>query len=74
MGLPDIETYIGNKIPVATVTPELLAAVNADTYKRPESSHAGPMRRGGGRPGGGGSHGGGRQGSRPGGNRRRPGR
>jgi ATP-dependent RNA helicase RhlB len=73
MGLPDIETYIGHKIPVATVTPELLAQLNADTYNAPESARSGgPMRRGGGgRPGG---HRGGQQGNRSGGRGRRSGR
>jgi ATP-dependent RNA helicase RhlB len=67
MGLPDIETYIGHKIPVATVTPELLAQLHADTFRASESGHAGPARRGG-RPGG---PRGNRHGNRPGGNQRR---
>jgi ATP-dependent RNA helicase RhlB len=75
MGLPDIETYIGHKLPVATVTPELLAQINADTYKAPASGHSGPLRRGGGRPGGGrpGGHRGGRPGNRSGSKGRRSG-
>jgi len=68
VGLPDIETYIGHKIPVATVAPELLSAVNADTYKVRESAYPSPIRRGG-RPGGG-SGGGGRRSSHSGGKRR----
>jgi ATP-dependent RNA helicase RhlB len=75
VGLPDIEAYIGHKIPVATVTPELLAQLDPDTYALQESAHARPMRRGG----GGGARAGGNRSSRPGGGRqggqrRRPGR
>jgi ATP-dependent RNA helicase RhlB len=70
VGLPDIETYIGHKIPVATVTPELLAHLDAGTYARSDSDRGPPMRRSGGRPGSGrgGRQGGG--GSRP--HRQRP--
>ena len=57
VGLPDIESYIGHKIPVATVTPELLAPIDPQTYTPRESPYA-PMRRGGARPGG--NRGGGR--------------
>ena len=63
VGLPDIEAYIGHKIPVAAVTPELLAKLDADTYRPSESRHAPAMRRGGGRSGGpqrGGRHGSGK--------------
>jgi ATP-dependent RNA helicase RhlB len=49
VGLPDIEAYIGHKIPVAAVTPELLAQLDADTYRASESRHAPATRRGGGR-------------------------
>jgi ATP-dependent RNA helicase RhlB len=68
MGLPDIEAYIGNKIAVATVTPDLLAQLHADTYRASASGHSAPTRRGGGRPGG---NRGGRPGNRPGGHQRR---
>jgi ATP-dependent RNA helicase RhlB len=72
VGLPDIETYVGLKIPVATVTPELLAKLDADTYHARDSANAAPMRRGGGaRPGG--PRGNRTGGGRPGGQRRRSG-
>jgi len=60
ISLPDIEAYIGHKIPVAAVNPELLAAVQ-DVPHAAGAAHAGPhgppgRRRGGprrgGRPGG----------------------
>ena len=69
IGLPDIEAFIGRKIPVATVAPQLLAKLDAATHVPRAAVHAPPMRRGGGpRPGAGRS-------SRPGGpHRRRQGR
>ncbi len=69
IGLPDIEAFIGRKIPVATVAPHLLAKLDAATHVPRAAVHAPPMRRGGGpRPGAGRS-------SRPGGpHRRRQGR
>jgi ATP-dependent RNA helicase RhlB len=69
MGLPDIEAYIGHKIPVASVTPEALSLLHADTYTSAGSGHSGPTRRGGsGRPG---PHRGGRSNDRSGGHQRR---
>ncbi len=69
IGLPDIEAFIGRKIPVATVAPQLLAKLDAATHVPRAAVHAPPMRRGGGpRQGAGRS-------SRPGGpHRRRQGR
>src|ERR1700734_449010 len=69
IGLPDIEAFIGRKIPVATVALNLLAKLDAATHVPRPMTHAPPMRRGGGaRPGAGRS-------SRPGGpHRRRQGR
>ena len=65
IGLPDIEAYIGRKIPVATVTPELLAAVEHPPRQASAAYGAHPRPgRGGGRRGPGGP--GGRSGS-PGG-------
>jgi ATP-dependent RNA helicase RhlB len=60
VGLPDIEAYIGHKIPVAAVTPELLAQLDAGTYLARQPGHAPAMRRGGGRSG---PHRGGRHGT-----------
>src|SRR6202140_4344753 len=54
MGLPDIEAFIGHKIPVATVAPHLLAKLDAATHVPRAAVHAPPSRRGGGaRPGAG---------------------
>jgi ATP-dependent RNA helicase RhlB len=53
--LPDIEDYIGRKIPVASVAQELLAEITVPRYER--RSFGGP---GGGPRGGRGGHGGGR--------------
>ena len=65
IGLPDIEAFIGRKIPVATVAPQLLAKLDAATHVPRAAVHAPPMRRGGGpRQGAGRS-------SRPGGPQRR---
>ncbi len=52
IGLPDIESYIGHKIPVAAVAPELLAAI--EHPPREAGARPGPPRGGrrGGRPGG----------------------
>jgi ATP-dependent RNA helicase RhlB len=69
VGLPDIENYIGHKIPVARVAPELLAIeLKPPVYKEwdPEDGPRPVHRKGGGRPGGGGG-GGGRGGPRRGG-------
>src|SRR5579863_6216989 len=71
VSLPDIETYVGHKIPFSSISPELLATgvvTGAPVHRsRP---HAGGRSGGGGRPGpGGGRHGGGgrdRKGSPPG--------
>jgi ATP-dependent RNA helicase RhlB len=68
MGLPDIEAYIGHKIPVASVAPEVLSLLHADTYTSAGPGHSGPTRRGGGRPG---VHRGGRSNDRSGGSQRR---
>jgi ATP-dependent RNA helicase RhlB len=69
VGLPDIETYVGHKIPFSPIAPELLATgvvTGAPVHRsRP---HGGGRSGGGGRPGGG-RHGGGgrdRKGSPPG--------
>ncbi|HEY3731543.1 MAG TPA: DEAD/DEAH box helicase [Steroidobacteraceae bacterium] len=69
IGLPDIETFIGHKIPVAAVEPQLLATLDAATHVPRPHAHVAPMRRGGPRPG---AH----RGSRAGGShqRRRQGR
>jgi len=66
VSLPDIETYIGHKIPVAAVTPEILAAFEVPPYA-PPTGHPG-RRPGGARTGAGGARGGpGRRGAaRPG--------
>jgi len=55
ISLPDIETYIGRKIPVASVSPELLAKFAASPPLPPEPSagHGLGPRRGGNRPGAG---------------------
>ncbi|MGH8206480.1 MAG: helicase-related protein, partial [Steroidobacteraceae bacterium] len=69
VSLPEIEAYIGHKIPVAAVTPEILAEFQAPAYA-PYAPPGGPRGR---RPGGGSRAGG----ARPGGSRRgsgRPGR
>jgi ATP-dependent RNA helicase RhlB len=73
ISLPDIETYLGRKIPVAAVTPELLAAVERpppEAYAAASGAAArrgGPSRGGGRRGGGGGARpGAARSGSRPG--------
>src|SRR6185503_16632853 len=69
VGLPDIEAYIGHKIPVSAVKPELLAKdLKPPVFKEwdPEDGPR-PMHRGGGRGGprrGGGGGGGGRGGPR----------
>ncbi|MGH8232522.1 MAG: DEAD/DEAH box helicase [Steroidobacteraceae bacterium] len=69
IGLPDIEAFIGHKIPVAAVDRQLLATLDAATHIPRPQTHAPPLRRGGARPG---AH----RGSRPGGShpRRRQGR
>src|SRR5580658_2626547 len=63
VGLPDIEDYLGHKIPFAPIAPELMAigVVAPPHVYRP---HGRPQRPGGRRPGGGG--GGGHKGGRPG--------
>jgi ATP-dependent RNA helicase RhlB len=69
VGLPDIEQFIGRKIPVAPVALNLLATLDAATHIERPPTHAAPLRRGGGpRPG---AHRGGRSG---GPQRRRQGR
>jgi ATP-dependent RNA helicase RhlB len=69
IGLPDIEAFIGHKIPVAAVDRQLLATLDAATHVPRPQTHAPPLRRGGARPGA-------NRGSRPGGShhRRRQGR
>src|SRR6185437_17152230 len=72
IGLPDIESYIGHKIPVAAVTPELLAAIEHPPRESAGGPRSGPPRAGrgggsgrrgrGGRPGGPRAGGGGRRG------------
>src|ERR1700678_1083429 len=55
ISLPDIESYIGHQIPVATISPDLLAKLTASPPLPPESGarHARAPRRGAGRPGAG---------------------
>ncbi len=68
VSLPDIETYVGHKIPFSPIAPELLAqGVIAGVPVR-SSPHPGGGRRGGG--GGGGGRGGGGRGGGGGGGRR----
>ncbi len=67
--LPDIEDYIGRKIPVASVAQELLAEITVPRYERRSFGGPGGGPRGGGR----GGHGGGRSGGpRSGGGRGGP--
>ena len=71
VSLPDIESYVGHKIPFAPIAPELLATgVVAGAVVHSHRPHRpGDRRPGGGRPGdrrpGGGSHGGGSRGGGP---------
>ena len=51
IALPDIEAFIGHKIPVAAVEPQLLASVEQPAHA-PRAAPGAPLRRGG-RPGGG---------------------
>jgi hypothetical protein len=52
--LPDIEEFLGRKIPVAPVGLHLLAKLDPATYVPKPMTHAPPLRRGGGpRPGAG---------------------
>ncbi len=67
MSLPDVEKYIGNEIPRATLDPDLLVKIKIPP--RPEFKDKGRGGRGGPRRGGGG--GGNRGGNRGGGGRRR---
>jgi len=76
MSLPEIEDYIGHKIPVETINPEMLVAVEAVEHRRasgdgedgrPHRHHRSRRQR---RSGGGGSGGGGGRGPRSGGNKR----
>lgn len=70
VGLPDIEDYIGHKIPVAAVKPELLATeIKPPVFKEwdPEDGPRPMHRKGGGRHGGGGGRGGPRRGGGGGG-------
>jgi ATP-dependent RNA helicase RhlB len=54
VGLPDIEHFLGRKIPVAPVALHLLAKLDPATHVPRPMTHAAPMRRGGGaRPGAG---------------------
>jgi ATP-dependent RNA helicase RhlB len=71
ISLPDIENYIGHKIPVENFDHSALPAVEAAPYDSTQR-HGGPPRGGGGR-GGGGRSGGGRSGSSSGGPHRRGG-
>src|SRR5580658_973926 len=65
VGLPDIEHFLGRKIPVTPVALHLLAKLDPATHVPRPMTHAPPLRRGGGpRPGAGRSH-------RPGGPQRR---
>jgi len=67
ISLPDIEAYIGHKIPVETITPELLPKIERAPHTHEHGRPHGPRRGGGGgRPGGGGPR---RGGGRPGGGR-----
>jgi ATP-dependent RNA helicase RhlB len=54
IALPDIESFLGRKIPVAPVALQLLAKLDAATHVPRPPTHAAPLRRGGGqRPGAG---------------------
>jgi len=67
ISLPDIEAYIGHKIPVAAVTPELLATVQRPPPEAFAAASGAAARRGGPRRGGrGGGGGGGGRGGRGG--------
>ena len=66
VALPDIEAYLGHKLPVAAVTPEILAAFEVPPYA-PPAGHTGRPRTGAGRTGAGARGGPGRRGAaRPG--------
>jgi ATP-dependent RNA helicase RhlB len=67
--LPDIESYIGRRIPVQSVTQELLAEITVPRHERRRFSGPGSPRGGSGGRGGGGSRGGGSRGSGGGGSR-----
>lgn len=74
IGLPDIERYIGGKIPHAPITPDMLAPVQWPPRRpRREDDRGGPRRHGGGGGGGGGGFGGRRGGGGGGRDGRRPG-
>jgi ATP-dependent RNA helicase RhlB len=71
ISLPDIESYIGHKIPVATISPELLAPLEAQLAQSAHQGSHGYGTRPGPRPGanrrpGSGRSGGGRAGGRRG--------
>jgi ATP-dependent RNA helicase RhlB len=64
VSLPDIEAYIGHKVPVATIQPELLAAVTAAAPNHNRERAPQHPRRGGRGPGQGRGHGHGRRSQR----------
>ncbi len=69
VSLPDIETYVGHKIPFSPIAPELLATGVVAGAVPPRRPHPGGGRRHGGGGGGGGRSGGGRSGGGGGGRR-----
>jgi len=71
--LPEIEDYIGHKVPIEPISTEMLAEVDPGSRVRIErKQRGGPRGKGGGRPGGSrGSKGGGSSSDKPGGGRRR---
>jgi ATP-dependent RNA helicase RhlB len=62
--LPEIEDYIGHKVPIETISNEMLAEVDPASRVRIERKPRPPRGKGGGRPGGGGRGHGGRGGNR----------
>ena len=63
VALPDIEKYIGRKVPYEPITPEMLPEINwppRRSFAERGGPRGGGSRSGGGRPGGGGRSGGGR--------------
>jgi len=73
--LPEIEEYIGHKVPIEPISNEMLAEVDPRSRVRIERKpRGGPRGKGGGRPGGGNRPGGGGRGRGRGGSRNRSGK